>query len=113
MHIEERIRGEVAIVSLKGELVDNTDELVFQQKINSLKSDGITKLVVDLGKVNRINSKGLSVLISAVRTIRNAGGDIRFAQIDKHLTDIFVKTKLVQVFSTYESVGRALASYMN
>ena len=113
MHVDEQIKGEVAIVSLKGELLDNADELLLQQKINSLTLDGITKLVFDLGKVHRINSTGLSALISAVKTIRTHGGDIRLAQIDRHLNDILVKTRLVRVFNTYETVGRATASYLN
>jgi anti-anti-sigma regulatory factor len=41
-----------------------------------------------------------------------AGGEVRFAQIDKQIRDIFVRTRLVQVFDTYETVERAVASYM-
>ncbi len=113
MHVDEQIKGEIAIVSLKGELLDNADEFLLQQKINSLRSDGITKLVFDLGKINRINSTGLSALIAAVKMMRTHGGDIRLAQIDRHLNDILVKTRLVQVFNTFETVGRAMASYQN
>ena len=111
MHVEEQIESGVAVVSLKGDFVGNDDEFELQQKITSLKSDGITKVVVDLGKVNRINSRGLSALISAVKTMRSAGGDVRIARIDRHLNDILGKTRLVQVFDTYETVGRALASF--
>ncbi len=111
MHLQEEIRGQVAIVTMKGDLVDETDTLLLQQKVASLKVDGIRKIVFDVGNVTRINSKGLSGLITAYKTIRDAGGDFRFAQIDKRLNDIFVKTRLTQVFSTYETVGRALASY--
>lgn len=112
MHLEEHIHGEVAIVSLKGELLDDGDERVLQDEMNSLSLDDVRKVVVDLGKVNRINSKGLSALISAVKTMKNVGGEVRFAQIDRQINDIFVRTRLVQVFDTYETVERALASYM-
>jgi|SRR5208283_4332816 len=111
MHIREKIRGEVAVVKLEGDLLDENDTMMVQQKVMSLKVDGMTKVVFDLEHVSRINSKGLSVLIAAFKTMRNAGGDIRFARIDNHVNNIFVKTKLVQVFNTYETVGRALASY--
>jgi anti-sigma B factor antagonist len=111
MHIEEQIKGEVAVVSLRGELIDHDDENVLLGKMTSLRVDNVKKVVFDMGKVNRINSKGLSALISAVKSIRTIGGDVRFAGIDEHINDIFVRTRLVQVFETYESVGRALASY--
>ena len=111
MQIEEKIISGVAVVSLKGEILDDRDDLTLRQKVSSLKVDGMKKVIIDLGKVHRINSRGLSTLISAVKAMRDGGGDIRFAQIDKHLTDIFVETRLVQVFDTFETVGRAIASY--
>ena len=111
MHIHEEISDGVAVVKLEGDLLDEQDTVTIQEKIMSLKVDGMTKVVFDLQHVNRINSKGLSVLISSFKTMRDAGGDIKFASIDNHVGNIFLKTKLVQVFQTYETVGRALASY--
>ena len=111
MHVEEKVVGEVAVVALKGEILDQGDGMMLQEKISSLKVDGMKKVIIDMGDVNRINSRGLSALIAAVKVMRSVGGDIRVAQLDKRLKDIFVKTKLVQVFSTYETVGRAIASY--
>src|SRR5689334_1968784 len=111
MHIHEQIDGEVVVVTLHGDLLDTGDTVALEQKVTSLRVDGITKIVFDLGKLNRINSKGLGALIGAFKTIRDSGGEIRFADIDHQINNIFVKTKLVQVFNTYETVGRALASF--
>lgn len=111
MHLEERIRGEVAIVSLSGELLDEEDGTILEQKIISLTSDNINKIVFDFGKLNTINSQGLAVLLSAVKSVRIRGGDIRIAGLDQHLQNIFTMTRLVRIFDSYETVGRALASY--
>ncbi len=111
MHLEEPIKGEVAVVRLKGELLDDDDENVLQEEITSLKLDDIRKVVFDLGRVNRINSKGLSALIAAVKTMRHIGGAVRCARVDKQIQDVFVRTRLVRVFDTYETVERAMARY--
>jgi anti-sigma B factor antagonist len=113
MHIEEQLTGDVAVISLSGDFWQDDDNTLLQDKITSLKLDGIQKIVFDLGNVNRVNSRGLSALIAATTNMRHAGGDIRFARIDRQIGDIFVKTRLVQVFSTYETVERAVASYYN
>jgi anti-sigma B factor antagonist len=113
MHITEKIKNGVAIVSIKGTLLDEHDDSELQGKIRSLASDDIKRIVLDLSMVTRINSKGLSILIAAVDKMRRTGGDLRLAQIDKHLHDILTITKLVRVFGTYETVDRALASYRN
>ena len=111
MHVEEKIMGEVAILSIKGDILDAEDDQTFQLKIVSLAVDGVRKVVVDLSKVERVNSRSLSAFISAVKTMRRSRGDIRFTGIEGHVNDIFVETKLIQAFSTYETVGRAVASY--
>jgi anti-sigma B factor antagonist len=113
MHITEKIKNDVAIVSIRGNLLDENDDSMLQQKIRSLTSDDIKKVILDLSMVYRINSKGLSILISAVEKMRCVGGDLRLAQIDKHLHDILTITKLIRVFGTYETVERALISYRN
>ena len=111
MHVGEKIIGEVAILSIKGEILDAEDDSTFQRKIISLVVDGVRKVVVDLGKVKQLNSRSLSAFISAIKTMHNSSGEIRFAGIDRHLHDIFVETKFIQLFPTYETVGRAVASF--
>ena len=113
MNVRERIKNGVAVVSLKGDLLDDEDISLFRQKIQSLATDDIKRVVVDLSLVNRINSEGLSTLISAVQNLRRTGGDLRLAHIDKNLQSILTITKLVHFFGTYETVERAMASYRN
>jgi anti-sigma B factor antagonist len=112
MYVEEKIRGEVAIVALNGDLLDENDAIEVQQKLTSLMVDGIKKIVFDLRSLHQINRHGLETLVKAFKMTRDKGGDIRLAQIDRDIENIFVKTRLVRIFNTYETVGRALASYM-
>jgi anti-anti-sigma factor len=113
MHIEEKIRGNVAVVALSGELLDYRDEAVLDREIVSLTSDNITHIVLDFKHLNDINSQGLTALVSAMKTVRRHGGEIKIAGLDAHLVNVFAVTRLVQLFETYESVPRALASYSN
>jgi anti-sigma B factor antagonist len=111
MHLEEVIKGEVAVVSLSGDLLYEEDGSAIEQKIISLTSDNIRKIVFDCANLNTINSEGLATLLSAAKSVREKGGDIRIAGLGTHLQNIFAMTKLVRIFDTYETVGRALASY--
>ena len=111
MHIRERLNGEVAVVSLSGELLDVRDENVLEQEIISLTADNINKIILDFARLNRINSQGLAALLSAVKRVRRTGGDIRISGLDEHLNNIFAVTRLVRIFDSYETVGRAIASF--
>jgi anti-sigma B factor antagonist len=111
MTIKEKITNDVAVLSLKGDLVSEVDTSKIKEKIHSLASDNIKNVIMDLGGVQFINSSGLGTLISALTTIKNAGGDLRLAGLGERVENLFVITKLVKVFDTYETVDRAVSSF--
>jgi len=111
MQIKEKIDNDVAILSLKGDLLGEPDTTNIRDKIHSLVSDEIKKVVIDLGGVNYMNSSGLGSLIAALTTMRNAGGELLLARVGKKVKNLFIITQLVKVFDTYETVERALASF--
>jgi anti-sigma B factor antagonist len=67
-------------------------------------------VVVDLGKVDWMNSVGLGMLISALTSTKNAGGRLVLANIDK-IESILTITRLISVFEHYDSRDAALASF--
>ena len=111
MRVSERFKKDIAIVAIKGNLLDENDDAILQEEINSLTIDNIKRVILDFSMVNQINNLGLNALVSAFTKLRHSGGDMRLARIDKQLHDILAMTKMVRMFSTYETVDRALASY--
>ena len=51
------------------------------------------------------------MLISAMTTMRNAGGDLRLANVADRIRSLLMITKLITVFKHYESVDLAVESY--
>lgn len=111
MQIKEKVESDVAVLTLKGDLLGEPDTTSIRDKIHSLVNDDMKNVVIDLGGVNYMNSSGLGSLISALTTMRNAGGDLRLARVGGKVQNLFVMTQLVKVFDTYETVDRALVSY--
>ena len=68
-------------------------------------------MVVDLSKVKFMNSSGLGMLISAMTTMRNAGGDLRLANVADRIQSLLVITKLITVFKHFDSVEAAAKSF--
>jgi len=81
------------------------------EDLKELKDLGKTNVVVDLGKVKLMNSSGIGTLIGGMTTMRNAGGDVRLANVADRIKSLLVITKLITVFKHYENVDDALASY--
>ncbi len=111
MQIKEKIVDDIAILTLNGDLIGDPETTKLREKVKSLITDDIKKIVIDLAGVSYINSAGLGSLISVLTTVRNAGGDLKLARVGKRIKSIFVITQLVKVFDTYETQERAIASF--
>jgi anti-sigma B factor antagonist len=79
--------------------------------LKELKEQEKKNVVVDLSKTKFMNSSGLGMLISAMTTMRNAGGDLRLANVADRIQSLLVITKLITVFKHYDSVEEAVSSY--
>lgn len=111
MQIKEKIIGNVGVLKFKGSLMGEPDTTKIREKIHSLVNDDLRKVVIDMSGVKWINSAGLGSLIAGLTTLRNAGGDLRLANVAEKVESLFMITQLVKVFKSYESVDRAVASF--
>jgi anti-sigma B factor antagonist len=111
MELSERIVGEVAIVSITGQIVGNRAETLLTDKVNSLKHQGYKQVLIDLGQVTYMDSGGLGELIHAFATMRKAGGVLKLMRVGTRLRDLLTITKLVTVFETFDDEPTALASF--
>lgn len=101
------------VITLKGNVMGGPDGSKLHDTLHELKEGGKTNVVVDLSKVKFMNSSGLGMLISAMTTMRNAGGDLRLAKVADRIQSLLVITKLITVFKHYESVEEAAKSYQD
>lgn len=111
MAIKESVSDGIAILALKGKLMGGPDSTALHDRVHGLIGAGIKQVVVDLGKVKWINSSGLGALMASLTTLRNAGGDLKLAQVGKKIESLLLITKLISVFEIYDSVDRAAASF--
>ena len=81
------------------------------ESLHDLRDKGKKHVVVDLSKTKFMNSSGLGMLISGMTTMRNAGGDLRLANVAERIESLLVVTKLITVFKEYDSVEEAVESF--
>ena len=101
------------VITLKGNVMGGPDGSKLHDTLHELKEGVKTNVVVDLSKMKFMNSSGLGMLISAMTTMRNAGGDLRLAKVADRIQSLLVITKLITVFKHYESVEEAAKSYQD
>jgi anti-sigma B factor antagonist len=111
MKIKEKIEGTVAILSVAGNMMGGPETAALHEKVKSLMSDGIKKMIIDLSKVKWMNSSGLGVLMSCWGSLRKEGGNLKLANVSEKIDSLLIITQLIQFFETFETVERALASF--
>ena len=112
MQVEQKIQGNVAIITVTGDITLNKGgDVLLKDKVQSLIQQGHKNLVIDLGGVSYVDSAGLGQLVHAYATTKNKGGSLKLLNVTKRLKDLLVVTKLLTVFDTYDDEKAALASF--
>ena len=111
MNIRQREENGVVILELAGKIIGGPDATTLNDRLHNLVEKGNKKVVADLSQVNWMNSSGLGILISALTTTRNAGGELKIAAATEKIKKLLIITKLTNVFTLYETVDEAAASF--
>ena len=99
------------------EFVDRNilDEANIQQigeEINGLiEKDSTPKLLISFSNVDHLSSAALGALITIHNRVKAKSGQLRLAEIDPQIYEVFVITKLNKLFEIHESRAAALASF--
>jgi len=110
MKIKEKIDGSVAVLTLSGKMMGGPETQSVHDHIKGLISDGIVSVVIDLGDVKWMNSSGMGILMASMTTLKNASGKLALARVTEKVESLLIITQLIKVFSTFETVERAVAS---
>lgn len=111
MEIKEQLKDDIMVLKLSGEMMGGPDATVLNDKLHELIESGKLEVIVDLSSVSWINSSGLGILIGALTTIRNAGGELKIASVTDRIKRLLEITKLHKVFDLYDSVDSAVAAF--
>lgn len=110
MKFEDSLKDDIVIFDLSGKIMGGDETTMFHGRIHEYMTQGKKNFVVDMAKVDWMNSVGLGMLISALTTVKNGGGRMVLANIEK-IKQILVITRLITVFENYDSREAALAAF--
>lgn len=104
-------RYNTVILTFKGKVMGGPDATTLHDEIKDLIEKGKTNVVADLSKVSFMNSSGLGILISALTSLRNAGGDLKICGASDRIESLLIVTKLITVFNHYKTLDEAVKAF--
>lgn len=101
----------VVVISPEGKIMGGPDATELHDKLHNLISQDKKRIVIDLSKVDWMNSTGLGILVSALITIRNSQGELKLANVTEKIQKLLTITRLFTVFERFDSVEKAIESF--
>ena len=110
MKFNDHLQDDIVIFEVSGKIMGGDETTLFHGRMHEYINQNKKKVVIDLAKVDWMNSIGLGMLISAMTTVKKAGGRFVLADIGK-IESILTVTRLITVFEHFDSRTEAVKSF--
>jgi anti-sigma B factor antagonist len=111
LEIHQREREGITILDLEGRITAGPEAGSLREKITSLAGTSGRNLVLEMAKVDYIDSTGLGALVMCATSLRRNGGNIKLVNLNRRNIDLLVMTKLDTVFEVFTDEQDAVSSY--
>src|SRR5690348_10851497 len=108
--LESRVSGDTVILRCYGRMVFGDEGAAFRERLRNMLI-GTPKVVVDLAKVDYIDSTGLGILVELLISARGKGGEIKLVSPSERVQQVLYHTKLNTAFRIYRSDQEAIAAF--
>ena len=109
--ITEHTQGDVAIVTLAGDVTPGKLEGVLSGRMLNLVGKGYKKLVLNLEGLPSIDSIALGEIVRSYTSVVRQGAKMKLAAVPKKIVDLFRVTRLIMAFELAASNDEAIAAF--
>ena len=111
LEITQREANGIYLLTLKGRLVLGLENNGLRTMVDNLLVLGATKIVVNLERVNSVDSAGLGALIDMHRKTKAKGGRLLLTNLGPKLRQALEIARLLTLFETFATEADAVASF--
>jgi len=110
MNLEHRIVDNILVVKLKSETLDSQSAQEFQKQMFELIQNTHYHLLLNLKKIEFIDSSGLGVIVTILKKIL-PDSSLKLCGLNKNVAFAFEITNLNKIFDIYDSQASALQAF--
>jgi len=111
LHIASKRVGTVTVLTLAGQMTLDDGDLAFRQQVHDLLDQGLTRIVVDLAGLTYVDSSGVGMLAGKLKTVRDAGGDMKLVHVESKNQRVLGMMKLLSTFEVFDEEVAAVQSF--
>lgn len=104
--------GVVQVEFIDRNILDEANIQSIGDEVSALvDSEASPKILISFANVDHLSSAALGTLITINNRIRGKGGQLRLANIDPQIYEVFVITRLNKLFSIHETTEAAMKTF--
>lgn len=111
LDITQREREGIVILDLDGRLTVGQEAGALREAVLKLSTEGRNNVVLNLEKVEYIDSTGLGGLVICFTTLKRGGGALKLLNLNRRNVELLVLTKLQTVFEVFNDEQDSVNSF--
>jgi anti-sigma B factor antagonist len=111
MQVAMREVGIATVLDISGRITLGEGNVALRELVRDLAEKGRKRVVLNLAMVQYIDSSGVGELVKTHTTLRNQGGQLKLANLNKRVSDLLHMTRLSAVFDIQADEGSAVQSF--
>jgi len=119
MQVNVRRKGSITILDIEGKII-GTDALALKEVIDQqiqiakIETENAEKLnlILNLERVQMMDSSGLGVLVAAYTSIRRYKGRVVLLNLGGNIRSLIVMAKLMTIFDCYDTEAEAIGHFL-
>jgi len=100
-------KDKITIIKLEGNLISEYENKALLDEVDEIISDNKSFFIIDLSKLENLNSSGLGGLITILTKSRKANGETYITNVSEKIKQLLIITKLNSVFNFAENIEDA------
>ncbi|MFL5342919.1 MAG: STAS domain-containing protein, partial [Gemmataceae bacterium] len=94
--------GDVAVVAVQADVLDASNADDFKEEIEPVLGDS-PKLVLDLGRVQFVDSRGCGAILACLKHATERGGDLKLCKVTRPARTVFDLIRLHRICEIVET----------
>lgn len=105
--------GDVTIIEfLDRNILDEASiQQIGEEILHIVEGSAMPKILINFENVDHLSSAALGTLITINNKVRQRDGQLRLANIDQQIYEVFVITKLNKLFHIHKTLTEAIKSF--
>ena len=101
----------ITIVDLSGRITQDEGSAALRETIKQLIGQGQKRVLLNMSKVQHIDSSGIGELVQAFTSAREQGGELKLLNLSKKVHSLIQITKLHAVFDIRDDEAAAVQAF--